>query len=102
MLDDLGEWRLEVSLKPAPTPLHRNHMVRSVVSMNPAWYQELCAAFNGKAHRQRPRSATTIRRRDIVRTLKRLLEGERGFSSYEAPLLTIAEGYYGRYCEPHT
>lgn len=93
MLEDLGEWRLDVTLKPAPEPAYRDHKVRAVTSLNPLWYQDLCARCPGKAHPRRPRSATAVRRRDVVRVLKRLLRGHRGFSKYEDRLVRIAASY---------
>jgi len=38
---DLKSNHLEVILVPAPEPRYQGHMIRTVVSKNPTWYQEL-------------------------------------------------------------
>ena len=68
LLNDLAEQELCVVV---------SRCTRVVVSRNPAWYRNLCAAF--PKHRKRPRAKkhpdTRIVRRDVLRLLERVSAG---------------------------
>lgn len=87
--DELESSALCVILVPAPEPMHSGHMVRMAVECNPAWYRDLCERFPSSRIRNRAKSDTRIKRRNVLRILDRLAGGKPS-TSYILPYLIRA------------
>jgi hypothetical protein len=78
MLHEMTEAPLVVTLVPAPSPKHSQHMVRSAQSRNPKWYQKLCEQYPSPRKKARNRRVfdTDIRRALVLGSLERLWDGK--------------------------
>lgn len=74
MLWDLEANYLFVILTPAPEQRHANHCIRTVEAQNPKWYQDFCALY--PSSRKGTKTRTRINRRETIKWLKRIIEGE--------------------------
>ncbi len=96
MLDELESQGLAVELAPAPSPRHEMHLVRVVVSKNPAWYRSFCERFPSTRNRARRLPDTAIRRAHTLRALRALLDGESAGPCYGPRLIDAAKAYARR------
>jgi hypothetical protein len=79
MRDDLRHNYLDVTLVPAPVPMHSGHMIRVATNRNPSWYREIYGALEVKRDR-------------IIASLERILSGSpSNKSSYDYMFLNIAK-----------
>lgn len=62
--------------------------VGASITQNPAWYSRLCGEYLG-TRRRYPKARTIIRRRDTVRTLKQLANGDRRPTLYQDRLIEV-------------
>lgn len=77
---DLKRCGLQVTLAPAPYPMHSGHMIRVVCNRNPFWYQKLYHDLDVKRDR-------------IISSLERILGGKpSNKSSYDYMFLKEAKG----------
>lgn len=83
-LDELLAWRLEVCLTRAPDEHHSGHMIRTVCSQNPTWYQAFCKLYssNRRDWLRWSKHKTLIKRRETVSGLERILRGGVGDTPY--------------------
>ena len=75
---ELAEQRLEVVLIPAPTPRHPLHQVRVATTRNPEWYRRLCEVRTSRAHPNRGRHDTAIKRQHTLTGLHAIAAGRTG------------------------
>lgn len=81
MLTELEAFRHSVVLVDAPEPRHSGHKIRVCETSSPAWYSQLCAEHTSRRGRmKRPR--TYIKRGEVVRTLRRIVDGKRAAGVY--------------------
>lgn len=62
--------------------------IRVAVAQNPPWYQRLCADYVG-TRRRFPRPRTIIKRKDTLRTLSQLANGDRRETLYQERLIEV-------------
>jgi hypothetical protein len=96
MLDDLLANRPEVILVPSRQRecAERGGMIRMAISRNPVWYRALCNKYPSSRGRERRKPDTRVRRRNILRLLQRLANGEHVRSAYLPDLLHIREEHF--------
>jgi hypothetical protein len=99
MFYELSEERLEVGLVPGNNPekVDNGRMIRVAISVNPDWYQELCAMYPGSRTKHRPphRKDTKIKRQYIMIVLERMIRNRRSNSKYAEYLLDYAKDRKG-------
>jgi hypothetical protein len=94
MLSDLESNRLEVVLTPARDARHIGHCVRVAASVNPLWYRNHCARYASQRTRYKGgKFKTKVKRRDTLKTLKRLAERVPTNSRYADDFRKIAESW---------
>jgi len=91
MLEELESGGLEVMLSPAPDPRHYEHMVRVAVQTNPRWYKELCRRYPSSRKDNPGGKRTRVKRREILRVLRRLIDGKPTTSQYAQDLIAEAD-----------
>jgi len=96
MYQDLQSNQLSCTLIPAPEVKHVGHQIRVSESQNPQWYQDICSQYPDMSHR---RCSTVVRRADIKKYLKQLIDRGWSVSKYAADLIEIADRLEEEYRE---
>lgn len=98
-LDELLAWRLEVCLTRAPDERHAGHMVRTVCSQNPPWYQNFCRLYssNRRDAARWSKHKTLVKRRETVEGLERILRGGAEETPYTERLKDFIRRYGRRF-----
>jgi hypothetical protein len=95
MLAELESHRLEVALVPLRADrrgYNEGGCKRVVVDRNPRWYSELCRNHPSSRVRNHRKPDTKIKRANVLRLLRRLVDGLPTTSKYAAELMRRAEG----------
>ena len=70
------EGKLETILIPQRDPPNPGACLRISVSGNAPWYRDMCGDFESRRKRQYRKFKTRVKRRDIDRILRRLINGK--------------------------
>ena len=73
---DFCEQRLQTLLVPQRDPPNPGACLRISVSCNAPWYQDMWGDFESRRKRQYRKFKTRVKRRDIERILRRLIDGK--------------------------
>lgn len=76
MHSELLERKLEVVLAPAPEQRHTDHYIRMAVNQPPQWFSEFARRYMRSGKRERRLRPNFIKRRETLRALERLSEGQ--------------------------
>lgn len=99
MYYDFVERRLEVILVPQSDPPNVGACIRAASSSNCDWYRALCADFESKTSKKFRKFKTKVKRKEIERILKRLIDGKECNSMYADWILKYAESLSEEYSE---
>jgi hypothetical protein len=103
-LEELLANRLEVCLTRAEEERHTGHMVRTVCSQNPDWYRHFCKLYysNRRDITRWSKHKTSIKRRETVRALERILGGGASETLYTERLKDFIRAYGRKYAQAKT
>lgn len=94
--------QLEIALVPCRHTVNVGGMVRVAIGKNAAWYRAFCSRHSSDRIRRNAASDTRIKRRNVERLLKRLVDGLGSKSKYAPELVRLAERTARRECERRT
>lgn len=90
MLAELESNRLTVVLVPQKRFTNSGGCIRVAVTVNAPWYRELCAGYASMRRRKNAAFDTRVKRENIARVLRRLIEAGESRSGYVSHLLHLA------------
>jgi len=97
MLKELEDFYLQVKLIKAPDPMFSGHKVRAVEKANPEWYSELCSRYlKDRRNRSDKYIDSKIKRSDVIKVLKDLINKGFSRSYYSGDLLELAKNKFDK------